>query len=173
MAKIVYGLLSTGVVTIEPARTRARRGELATSLVEAEGLLAAADWRGAEQAAREVAADHPDVPEPHLLEGRALAAQGRMRAATEAFARAAQLEPTASEAHFHLGFTAARIGDLDRARHAWETFLALGHGDVRAPLALRGTEALRALAGVLEDGPYPPGTEHLGLTHASTAEGAP
>lgn len=171
VAKTVYGLLSTGIVTIERARTRAPRGELESSLAEAEGLLAASDWRGAEQAARGVATDYPETAEPHLLEGRALAAQGRMRAATEAFARAAQLDPAGAEAHFHLGFTAARIGDLERARQAWETFLALGHGDERAPLALRGTEALRTLALVLRDGPYPPERERLTLTAASNADG--
>ncbi|HUG01104.1 MAG TPA: DUF4388 domain-containing protein [Longimicrobiales bacterium] len=171
VAKIVYGLLSTGIVTIESARPRGPRGALESSIAEAERLLGTGDSRAAEQAAREVAADYPERAEPHLLEGRALAAQGRMRAATEAFARAAQIEPTSAEAHFHLGFTAARTGDLERARHAWETFLALGHGDERAPLALRGTEALRTLAFVLRDGPYPSERERLTLTPASTAEG--
>jgi len=168
VAKTVYGLISTGVVTIEQGRPRAGRAELEASLKNAAARLEEADWRGAAQTAREIAADHPERAEPHLLEGRALAAQGRMRAATEAFARAAELDPMSAEAHFHLGFTAARTGDLDRAGRAWETFLALAHGDERAPLALRGTEALRALGLVLRDGPYPPERERLTVTPVST-----
>jgi hypothetical protein len=171
VAKIVYGLLSTGVVTIDRPRPKGGKAEFQASLSDATRKLAAGDWRGAEQAARDIVADHPDRFEPHLVEGRALAAQGRMRAATEAFSRAAELESTSAEAHFHLGFTAARTGDLERAGRAWETFLALGHGDERVPLALRGTEALRALGLVLRDGPYPPEPERATMSPVTTVEG--
>jgi hypothetical protein len=171
VAKIVYGLLSTGVVTIDRPRPKGGKAEFQVSLSDATRKLAAGDWRGAEQAARDIVADHPDRFEPHLVEGRALAAQGRMRAATEAFSRAAELESTSAEAHFHLGFTAARTGDLERAGRAWETFLALGHGDERVPLALRGTEALRALGLVLRDGPYPPEPERATMSPVTTVEG--
>jgi hypothetical protein len=172
VAKIVYGLLSTGVVTIDQPRGRAEPGEIEAALRDAVEKLAAEDWRGAEHAARAIATDHPERAEPLLIEGRALAAQGRMRAATEAFSRAADLAPTSAEIQFHLGFTAARIGDLERAGQAWETFLALGHGDERAPLALRGTEALRALGMVLRDGPYPPEPERPTIRSVTTVEGA-
>lgn len=171
VAKIVYGLLSTGVVSIDAGQGPPEAVALEAAIAEAEGRLASGDWRSAEQAARQLGASHPERPEPHLLEGRALAAQGRMRAATEAFAKAATVSPTSAEAQFHLGFTAARIGDLDRAGRAWETFLALGHGDERAPLALRGAEALRALGLVLRDGPYPPEHERRLEPEAATVEG--
>ncbi|MEN8374398.1 MAG: DUF4388 domain-containing protein [Gemmatimonadota bacterium] len=171
VAKIVYGLIATGVVEIQHAQAEPGAEQLEAALASAETMLAAGDWRGAEREAQAAAAGHPGRFEPVLLVGRALAAQGRMRAATEAFAQAVGLEPTSADAHFQLGFTAARIGDLQRAGEAWEWFLALGHGDERAPLALRGTEALRALSSVLRDGPYPPERERLTMSTADSSQG--
>ncbi|NIQ52476.1 MAG: tetratricopeptide repeat protein, partial [Gammaproteobacteria bacterium] len=78
-----------------------------------------------ERRATQLEPSYPDHAELPLMAGRALLAQGRMRAAAEAFQRAVGLDPLSRNAHYHLGAAAARIGELNRAERAWRTFVRL------------------------------------------------
>ncbi|MGH7471345.1 MAG: tetratricopeptide repeat protein, partial [Longimicrobiales bacterium] len=88
---------------------------------------------------------YPDSPELALLSGRTLAAQGRMRAATEAYARAVLLDPQLADAHLSLGFSAVRTGDLARAVNAWNTYLRLSPNGGQGNLVAQALHHVRAL----------------------------
>ena len=75
-----------------------------------------------------------------------------MRAATEAFARAVALDPLAPDAHFNLGFCAARIGELQRASQAWEMYLRLAENGQPRNIVMRALSAVRELNSVLTEG---------------------
>jgi tetratricopeptide (TPR) repeat protein len=113
-------------------------------------MLAAGQIERARKLAADLESAHPDRPDLAILSGRVLAAQGRLRAAAEAYSRAATLDPLSSDAHYQLGFASARIGDLDRAVKAWETFVRLSpNGDDRQ-LASGALGAARTLSQLLE-----------------------
>jgi tetratricopeptide (TPR) repeat protein len=137
VAKIVYGLVSTGVVDIreeaEPVEETPATAERERPLRDAlgEARLAIAD--GAADRARRILDDlargHPDRPEVYLLLAEAQRRVGRWGEAVISLGRAAALDPLTAQVHYHLGFAAARTGDFHRAREAWETYLRLEDGD--------------------------------------------
>ena len=126
MAKIAYGLVSTGVIKIEERPAPLAEDDLQRRRARAAGSADRGEIEAVVRRAEEFQAAYPDRAEFALLAGRALSGQGRMRAATEALARAAVLAPLSPEAHFDLGLAAIRTGDLARAATALETFLRLG-----------------------------------------------
>jgi tetratricopeptide (TPR) repeat protein len=150
VAKTVYGLVSTGVVQVLERPARLPEQELQAAVEEVERLVEAGELERAERLATELQTAYPERAELALLVGRVYAAEGRMRAATEAFSLAAGLEPLLPEAHYHLGFAAVRIGELERAARAWDAFLRISGGDSRRPLVAEGLEAVQALNRVLE-----------------------
>jgi tetratricopeptide (TPR) repeat protein len=139
IAKTVYGLLSTGVVQVLERPGRMPERELEAGAREVEALLQAGRAADALEIASGLESAHPERADVALLVGRALADQGRMRAATEAFARAVSLDPLLAEAQYRLGYTAVRTGDLARAAQAWDSYLRLvpaaRNGPVPAALA--------------------------------------
>ena len=149
VGKILYGLAGTGVLRIQERASRISERDLALRLREAESLLATGQPEQAERIATELQASHPERAGVALLAGRALAAQGRMRAATEAFDRAVDLDPVSAEAHRHLGYAAVRIGELGRAREAFGVYLGLVPEDDRRPDIQRALDALETLSEVL------------------------
>ncbi len=151
IARIVFGLVSTGVVQVEEVRSRLPEQELEPAIEEVQRLLRAGEAEAAGRLAADLQAGYPDRFELALLEGRALVAQGRMRAATEAFARAVGLDPLAPDAHFRLGFTAARIGDFERAGRALESYLRLAPDGERSDAVNQALSAVRALSHILAD----------------------
>ena len=152
VAKIIYGLVSTGVVQVSNRSSRIPEMQLKTQMAEVERLLGEEKVDEAHKIATDLEAAYPERAELAVLCGRTLAAQNRMRAATEAFARAVSLDPLASEAHLRLGFTAVQTGELDRAAKAWETFVRLSSGE-RSEVVTTGLDAVRTLINVLENAP--------------------
>ncbi len=73
----------------------------------------------------------------------------RMRAATDAFSRAVGLDPQSPDAHFQLGLTALRTGDLERAGKAWETYLRLSGNGERRQLVMNALSAVKTLMTVM------------------------
>jgi tetratricopeptide (TPR) repeat protein len=146
VAKTVHDLLASRVVAVaevpislvEPAVA----GELTTAIASAEQALAAGRLTEAQQSIEWLVREHGEATGIALLVGRLLVAQGRWHEAVEALSRAVRLDPLAGEAHFYLGFAAARCGDLRRAEHAWSTYLRLPEGRGRDADATR--RALRA-----------------------------
>jgi tetratricopeptide (TPR) repeat protein len=160
VAKIAYGLVSTGVVDIleEPAQAPVSAVPMERPLRDAlgEAQLALAD--GAADRARRVLDDlaraHPDRAEVHALLAEAQQRLGRWGEALLALGRAASLDPLAGQTHYQLGFAAARTGDLHRAREAWDTFLRLDDATAdgaRRGRAERARDAADALLAVMDE----------------------
>ncbi len=145
VAKIVYGLLATGIVElrtperstpssvppIEDAVAHIDRARIAL----AEGRIE--DALGAARAA--IAAD-PQSGVARLAAARSLLRLGRLGDAGEELRRASQLEPANAEIQLEMGFAAARRGDFITAIASWEQFLreapqAPERARVRAALA--------------------------------------
>ncbi|HET7233506.1 MAG TPA: DUF4388 domain-containing protein [Longimicrobium sp.] len=150
VAKIVYGLVTTGIVEIleEPAETAS--AALARPLRDAlgEAKLALSDGQ-ADRARRlldELSHAHGDQPEVWLLLATAQRRLGRWAEAVASLARAAALDPLSAITHYDLGFAAAHTGDMHRAHEAWSTYLRLEDGDsVRREKATKAMAAAEAL----------------------------
>ena len=69
-----------------------------------------------------------------------------MRAATEAFTRAAKLDPLLAEAQYMLGFAALRTGELERATSAWDTYLRLSPNGGNRQLVSQALGHVRSLS---------------------------
>jgi tetratricopeptide (TPR) repeat protein len=124
--------------------------EVQKAIAEVDRLLKEGKLEDAEKLASELESGYPDNAELALLSGRTLASQGRMRAATEAFARAVGLDPLFADAHYHLGFTAVRTGELDRATHAWDTYLRLAQNGNQRQLVSQALTHVRSLSQLLQ-----------------------
>ncbi|MGK7312733.1 MAG: DUF4388 domain-containing protein [Candidatus Longimicrobiales bacterium M2_2A_002] len=153
VARIVYGLATMDLVEVRERPVAAREEALQPLLDDLELVLADGDLEGAERRARELQKEYPDRVELPLLTGRALAAQGRLRAAAESFDRAVTLDPLSADAHYHLGLAAVKTGDLDRALRAWSTFLRLTHTGDRREHVDRAVAALNELQRAVESAP--------------------
>ena len=135
VAKIVYGLVTTGVVEIVEERPDEAAAPMERPLRDAlgEAKLAIAD--GHADKARRILDDlsraHPDRPEIFLLLAQAQRRLGRWGEAMISLGRAAALDPLAALTHYHLGFASAHTGDFHRAREAWDTYLRLEDGDAQ------------------------------------------
>jgi len=159
VAKIAYGLLSTGVIEIraaekvtvvealggddpaphiEQARSALREGRLETALAAATLATRAAPTRADAQ----------------LLVARALMRMERETEALEALRRAAQLEPRNAEVLLALGAAAARSAGMDQAILSWQRYLVEA-GDRAAVTRVREmldcVVRLRALLKGVED----------------------
>jgi hypothetical protein len=133
VGKIVFGLLTTGVVTLEEAAPEAAADSGALSLSHlltgVSQRLEEKHYAAALQLLEQLGEEGAGQPQPHLLRGRALAGLGRWKEAFQALARAAQLDPLAAETYFHLGNAALRTGELARAEEAWRTYLRVSPAD--------------------------------------------
>lgn len=150
VAKIVYGLVSTGVVLVKEKHGAMPFAELQAAITQIEALLKDARLDEAERMANDLEQSYPESPELALIAGRTLAAQGRMRAATEAFARATSLDPLLAEAHLHLGFSAVRTGEMRRASDAWETYLRLSQNGNQRQLVTQALTHVKSLNDLLQ-----------------------
>jgi len=146
VAKTIYGLVSTGVLEVTERQSRIPELELQRAVEEVATLLRDGKAEDAQKLASQLETSYPERAELAVLSGRTLLAQNRMRAATESFSRAVGLDPLSSEAHYLLGFAAVRTGELERAMHAWETFLRLAPNGEQRQLAAQALAALRALS---------------------------
>jgi tetratricopeptide (TPR) repeat protein len=134
VAKIVYGLVTTGIVEIvdEPAEAApgpAMERPLRDALGEAKLALSDGHADRARRLLDELAHAHADHPEVWILLATAQRRLGRWAEASSSLARAAALDPLSALTHYDLGFAAAHTGDMHRARDAWATYLRLEDGD--------------------------------------------
>jgi tetratricopeptide (TPR) repeat protein len=149
VAKIVYGLVSTGVLEVVERHSRIPELELKKAVADVETLLSAGRAEEAQKLATQLETSYPERAELAVLSGRTLLAQNRMRAATESFSRAVGLDPLSVDAHYLLGFAAIRTGELERATKAWETFLRLAPNGEPRQLAAQALASLRALTQIV------------------------
>ena len=155
IAKIAYGLLSTGVVTLRNSdrpsqRTMKAISDGETALAQAREAIAGRRTDEALTQARVALAAGADSTESRRLIAKALAQLSRHPEAVEELRRAVQADPITPEVHLDLGFAAIRVGDFANAHASFEHFLRLAPsssdvGRVRAAL-----EILTRLLHVLE-----------------------
>jgi tetratricopeptide (TPR) repeat protein len=114
VARVLFGLVSTGVVTLsDPGSDRRGRGSLggdaAALLAAAEGRLEGGDIAAAKEAAMAAATLRPGEPRVHLLLARAHLRENRVGDAIEEARRAVRLDPLLLEGHrlFALALVAA------------------------------------------------------------------
>jgi tetratricopeptide (TPR) repeat protein len=158
VAKIAYGLVSTGVVDVrdepvepEPAAVPERERPLREAIGEARLALADGAADRARRILDELSRAHPDRPEVYVILAEAQRRLGRWGEAVISLGRAAALDPLVAPVHYHLGFAAARTGDFHRARDAWETYLRLEDGDeARRENARSARDAADTLLGALD-----------------------
>lgn len=160
VAKIAYGLLSTGIIqlrasekptVVEPlagddpgphidrARVALREGRLDDALMAATAATRAAPTRADTQ----------------LLVARSLMRMEREHEALEALRRAAQLEPRNPEVLLALGAASARSAGMDQAVLSWQRYLVEAGerpGVIRVREMLDCVVRLRALLKGVEDG---------------------
>jgi Domain of unknown function (DUF4388)/Tetratricopeptide repeat len=130
VAKVMYGLVSTGVVEVRDARRPAASGEggappvdAAVELATARDALTAGRPDEALDAARRAIGAAPQNPEARLMAARALRRLRRYGEATDELQRAATAAPGLAEIHLELGYAALSRGDLRDAVASWEQFL--------------------------------------------------
>jgi hypothetical protein len=156
VAKVVYGLITTGIVEVRNDRagaltlTPAVGPGVEPKLEEASAALARDSFDEALVAARAAIAVDPGNARARLLAARALAGLQRRGDAMEEFRRAVQADPLTPEMHLELGFAAAHVGDFSTARSSWEHFLRLAPTASDAPRVRAGIEALTHLKNLLD-----------------------
>ncbi|HEX6590049.1 MAG TPA: DUF4388 domain-containing protein [Longimicrobiales bacterium] len=149
VAKIIFGLLTTGVLSIDEGTARPHR-PLDTSLTELRRLVANREFDAAVKLGEELGHAYPQHGAIPLLVGKAMMGQGRVRAATEAFAKAVTLDPIEAEGHYHFGFAAVQTGDFGRAEHAWSNYLRLTPNGGRRGDVAQALEAVRSLNRIID-----------------------
>jgi hypothetical protein len=155
VAKIVYGMVTTGIVEIleerPPETTAPMERPLRDALGEARLALSDGHPDRARRLLDDLSRGHPDRPEVWLMLAEAQRGLGRWGEAVIALTRAASLDPLAATTHYHLGFAAARTGEFHRAQDAWSTYLRLEDGDTaRRENAERARAAADALLSALD-----------------------
>jgi tetratricopeptide (TPR) repeat protein len=156
VAKIVYGLVSTGVVelrNIERGATVAMAAAegSAAQLRRAQIALEGGKPEEALSCARRVIAGDPRNVAARLAAARALTLLGRYADAADELKRAVQADPFDPSVHLALGFAAARSGDLSAAVQSWTQFLSVRPAGAEAETVRTALDAATRLRGVLEE----------------------
>lgn len=130
IAKIVYGMVTTGVIELRDPRlvTPAYVGapEDARPHVErARALLESGNAEGSLAAARQAIGADPQLTDARVAMARALNKLGRHNDGAEELRRALQLDPLHADAHLEMGYCAAARGDLNEAIASWERYLRM------------------------------------------------
>jgi tetratricopeptide (TPR) repeat protein len=154
IAKIVYGMVTTGVIELRDPRlvTPQHVGapEDARPHVErASALLQVGNVEGSLAAARQAIAADPQLAAARVAMARALSKSGRMNDAAEELRRALQLDPLHAETHLEMGYCAAARGDLNEAMAAWERYLRMLPNGGDAPRVREALASAAALHGLL------------------------
>jgi hypothetical protein len=152
IAKIAFGLASTGVIEIreeaeEEVSAQPWERPLREALTEAQLSMVDGHPDRARRLLDDLARAHPDRAEVHVALSEAQRRLGRWGEATVSLSRAAALDPLNAQTHYDLGFSAAHTGDFRRAHDAWATYLRLEDTDGRR--RERATRAQTAVADLL------------------------
>ena len=159
VAKVAYGLLSTGVIEVRAAERPAVAEPLAGDdpaphIEQARVALREGRLEHALNAATAATRAAPTRADSHLLVARALMRLDREPEALEALRRAAQLEPRNPEVLLALGAAAARSAGMDQAILSWQRYLVEAGdrpGVTRVREMLDCVVRLRALLKGVED----------------------
>ena len=155
IAKIAYGLVTTGVVALR-ASDRPSMPNLAAihgtdSAVErAWACIAGGKPDEALAAARAALAIDSKSIEAHRVAARALVLLRRFPDAVEVLRRAVQADPLTPAVHLDLAFAAVRVGDFGNARASWEHFLRLAPAAPEVPRVNAALETLTRMIHLVE-----------------------
>jgi tetratricopeptide (TPR) repeat protein len=160
VAKIVYGLLATGVIELrKPERTSGAFTRPAADpeayVTEARRALRDGRVDAAVEAGRQAVLADPGNAAGHHILGLAFARMGRLRDAAEALRTASEADAVDAAVHRSRGIVAVLRGELDEAIHAWGRCLELDpvHPDAeRIRVGLEAVARLRAIAETLHRG---------------------
>jgi hypothetical protein len=151
VAKIAYGLVSTGVVELRDLEMASGRhtpvsDDPTPHLVHAAEALSAGRSEEALTAARQAIAMNTLHAEARVLAARALTRLGRHGDAVEELRRARQMDAGNPAIELALGYAAAREGDLQGAVDSWTAFLQLRPGAEEAGRVRAALECAEKLA---------------------------
>jgi tetratricopeptide (TPR) repeat protein len=154
IAKIVYGMVTTGVIELRDPRlvtpNHVGAPEEARPHVErARTLLQSGNVDASLAASRQAVAADPQFAEARVALARALSKLGRLNDAAEELRRALQLDPLHAETHLEMGYCAAARGDLGEAMAAWERYLRMLPNSGHAPRVREALASASALHGLL------------------------
>jgi hypothetical protein len=155
IAKVVYGLVTTGVVEVRSPERRTSGGQRvggdwSERLDRARRALEAGDATEALSVAAAVRAADPTRTEARLLVAQALTHLRRHGEALDELRRAARADPAAPEVHRDLGFAAARMGDFATALASWEQFLRTANGSQSVPRVQSAADAAKRLLAAMD-----------------------
>jgi tetratricopeptide (TPR) repeat protein len=147
IAKIAYGLVTTGVVVLRAPERPSMPNLVAirgteSAIEQAWACIGAGKPEEALAAARAALSVQGASSEAHRVAARALMQLKRFPDAVDVLRRAVQADPLTPAVHLDLGFAAVRVGDFGNARASWEHFLRLAPA---SPDAGRVNAALETL----------------------------
>ena len=154
IAKVVYGMVTTGVIELRDPRlvTPHHLGapeDARPHVARARALLEAGNVEGSLAASRQAIGADPQLVEARVAMARAMSKLGRLNDAAEELRRALQLDPLHAETHLEMGYCAAARGDLGEAIGAWERYLRMHPHGGDAPRVREALASASALHGLL------------------------
>jgi Tfp pilus assembly protein PilF len=159
VARVVFGLLSTGIVELVEENTPATAPALAAAraagyMEQAKDALRGGDVDAAITAARMAVAASEQHVGARLMLARALACAGRHEEASAELSAALEADALNAEVHLEMGHCAARRGDLEDAATHWERYLRLAPGGTLVPRVRSAVEKAVALRCILQEFAY-------------------
>jgi hypothetical protein len=166
VARVAYGLLSTGIVELlngtnpaEHASNGATPAAPATPVAPttvapldaAAAALAAGEPQVALSIAVRLTAESPHLADGYRLLSRILTRLGRHEEAADAATRGLEADPNDSALHAANGYCAARRGEYEEAIASWERALSLHPGSPEAPRIRAACEAASRLRCLLQE----------------------
>jgi hypothetical protein len=153
VAKIMYGLVSTGVAALRPGDRPSgptRVQDPTPFLQRGANALASGKIDDALDEARRALAADPANAEGRLLAARALARLGRLGDAAEELRRGSESDPLNADLQLELGYAMARRGEFTTAVAAWDQFLKLRPGAKAADHVRSALESAMRLYNLIE-----------------------
>ncbi len=154
IARVVYGLVTTGVVEVRtPDRAKQPLeavGGTEPALEQARAALGRGSCEEALNIVRGLLATDPSNTRARLIAARALTMLDRRDEVVDELRRAVRADPLTPEVHLELGFAAARTGDFVAARSSWEHYIRLTPNSPEIGRVRAAIESLTKLMHVLE-----------------------
>lgn len=153
VAKIMYGLVSTGVVALKnPERPSGpvRVEDPTPFLQRGANALALGRVDDALGEARSALAADPGNALARLLAARALVRLGRIGDSMDELRKAADTDPLNADVHLEMAYAAARRGDMPAAVQSWDQFLTLRPASSSADRVRAAMESAMRLHNLIE-----------------------
>lgn len=153
IARVVYGLVTTGVVEVrtpEFTKQPLEIGGTEPALEQARAALARGAHEEVLTIARTALVQEPANTQARLLVARALTALNRRAEVVDELRRAVRADPLTPEVHLELGFALMYTGDFATARGSFEHYLRLAPNGAEVGRVRAAIDAVTKLLHVLE-----------------------